>query len=80
MRRSLLELVAAVIGSALIGFGLGQALAGLGWSTAIGLGLVLVAIAYFVLGSVEIIKSPYTKYVLVAVGVVLILLPAFERV
>ncbi len=78
MRRSLLELVVAVVGSALIGFGLGQALGGLGWSTAIGLGLVLVAVAYFVLGSVDFIKSPYTKYVLVAVGVALILLPGFQ--
>ncbi len=78
MRRSLLELVVAVVGSALIGFGLSQALGGLGWSTAIGLGLVLVAVAYFVLGSVEIVKSPYTKYALVSVGVLLILLPSFQ--
>ena len=78
VRRSLLELVIAVIGSSLIGLGLSQAVGGLGWSTAIGLGLLLVAVAYFALAPMELIKTPYTKYVLVAAGVILILLPAFQ--
>ncbi len=76
MRRSLLELVIAVAGGALIGFGLTQALGDLGWETAVGLGLILVAVAYFAL--TRFIQTPYTKYVLVLAGVLLVLLPAFQ--
>ncbi len=78
MRRTLLELIAAIIGASLIGFGLSQVIGTVSWETAIGLGLLLVAVAYFLLGSVEIIKSPYTKYVLVLGGFLLILLPGFQ--
>ncbi len=76
MRRSLLELVIAVAGAALIGAGLSQAVGDLGWQTAIGLGLLLVAFAYFAL--TRFIQTPYTKYVLVLGGVLLILLPGFQ--
>ncbi len=76
MRRSLLELVVAVVGSALLGFGLSQMIGGLGWETAIGLGLLRVAVAYFAL--TRFIQTPYTKYVLVLGGILLILLPAFQ--
>ncbi len=79
MRRSLLELIIAVVGSSLIGLGLSQGVGGLGWQTAIGLGLLLVAVAYFALAPMEIIKgSRVTKYVLVLGGVLLILLPGFQ--
>lgn len=78
MKRSLLELVIAVVGSSLIGLGLSQAVGGLGWQTAIGLGLLLVAVAFFALAPTEIIKSRYTKYALVAFGILLVLLPSFQ--
>ncbi len=77
-RRSLLELVIAVAGAALIGAGLSQAVGDLGWQTAIGLGLLLVALVFFALTPTEIVKSRFTKYVLVIGGVLLILLPSFQ--
>ncbi len=76
MRRSLVELVIAIVGSSLIGFGLSQAIGGLGWQTAIGLGLLLIAVVYFALA--QFIQTPYMKYVLVIGGVILVLLPAFQ--
>ncbi len=76
VRRSLLELIIAVVGSSLIGFGLSQAVGGLGWETAIGVGLLLIAVAFFAL--TRFIQTPYTKYILVAAGVILVLLPAFQ--
>ncbi len=75
-RRSLIELVVAIIGSSIIGVSLGQMIGGLGWETALGVGLILVAVAYFAL--TRFIQTPYTKYVLVLGGVLLILLPAFQ--
>ncbi len=77
MRRSLVELVIAIIGSSLIGFGLSQAIGGLGWETAIGVGLLLIAVVYFAL--TRFIVTPYMKYLLVAAGVILVLLPAFQN-
>ncbi len=76
MRRSLVELVVAIIGSSLIGFGLSQAIGGLGWETAIGVGLLLIAVAYFAL--TRFIQTPIMKYLLVLGGVLRILLPAFQ--
>ena len=73
VRRSLLELVIAVVGSALIGFGLSQMIGGLGWETAIGVGLLLIAVVYFTMA--RLISTPYTKYFLVAGGLILVLLP-----
>ena len=66
------------MGGSLIGFGLTRAIGDLGWSTAIGIGLILVAVAYFALAPMEVVKSRYMKYALVAGGVILILLPAFQ--
>ena len=79
VRRSLLELVIAVVGGSLIGFGLNQAMSGLGWSTAIGVGLLLLALVYFALSPIEgLIKSGYVKYILAAGGILLVLLPGFQ--
>ncbi len=64
------------MGSALIGFGLSRAVGGLGWQTAIGLGFLLAAVAYFVL--THFIQTPYTMYALVLAGVLFILLPSFQ--
>lgn len=76
VRRSLLELVVAIVGGSLIGFGLTRAIGDLGWSTAIGVGLILVAVAYFAL--TRFIQTPITKYLLVGAGVIFLLLPAFQ--
>ena len=72
----MIELVVAIVGSALIGFGLSQALGSLGWQTAIGLGLLLVGVVY--IGLAERIQSRFTKYGLILGGVILVLLPSLQ--
>lgn len=74
--RPLVELVLAVVASALIGFGLTQALGGLGWEVALGIGLLLMALVAF--GVPLLFQALPVKLLLVAAGVLLLLLPSFR--
>lgn len=75
-RRTVADILIAVVASGLISFGLLQALGDLGWETALGLGLLLTATIGF--GLPALIQALPLKVLLAMTGVVLILLPAFR--